>query len=258
MFLILAWLGLQVQPAAFPPYPDPAPVLQSQEIPEGLPAPVERYYRTLYGDQVPVVTSAVITGRADMRVIGITFPARFRFIHEAGKDYRHYIEATLWGIPIMKVNEQYLDGHGRMELPVGVIENEPKVDQGANLGLWAESLWLPSIFLTDNRVRWVAVDEVTAVLVVPFGEEEERFVVRFDPETGLPHLFEAMRYKSADSESKTLWLNEVLEWGKLDGKFILLTGSATWIDEGSPWAVFRVEEVIYNVDVEDYLCHKGL
>ena len=30
-------------------------------LPAGLPAPVERFYRTLYGDRIPVITSAVIT-----------------------------------------------------------------------------------------------------------------------------------------------------------------------------------------------------
>ena len=43
---------------------------------------------------------------------GIAFPARFRFIHEAGRGYRHYIEATVFGLPLMKVNERYLGPPG--------------------------------------------------------------------------------------------------------------------------------------------------
>jgi hypothetical protein len=44
------------------------------------------------------------------------------------------------GIPAITVNEHYLDGHSRLELPFGTVENEPKIDMAANLGLWAESI----------------------------------------------------------------------------------------------------------------------
>jgi hypothetical protein len=218
---------------------------------------VERFYRAVYGGQVPVIHSAVISGRARLRVAGLTFPGRFRFTHVAGRDYRHYIEATLFGLPVMKVNEHYLDGKSRLALPFGVVENEPKVDQAANLGLWGESIWLPAICLTDPRARWEAVDGETALLRVPLGEETQTFVARFRPETGLLHALEAMRYKETTDEVKTLWISEALAWQEVDGWFIPAVGTVTWFDEGSPWAVFTVEEVVYNADVAGYVRATG-
>ena len=105
-----------------------------------------------------LVAKAVIIGRGSRRFRGITFPARLRFTHNAGLGYRHYIEATFFGFPLMNVNESYLDSKARMELPVGVIEKEPTVDMAGNLSLWCDSVWLPAILLTDRRVRWEPVE----------------------------------------------------------------------------------------------------
>lgn len=253
----VGWLGLQIRPAPFSPFPAETAVLETVPLPGGLPAPVERFYRQVYGDTVPVVETAVLSGRATLRIQGITFPARFRFVHDAGDGYRHYIEATFFGLPLMKVNEHFLDGVGRLELPFGTTENEPKVNQGANLALWGEALWFPTLWLTDSRARWVPVDDVTALLFVPYGDTEEQFVVRFDPQTSRIDMLEAMRYKGVESDQKTLWLNKALDWGTVNGHPIFTVGAVTWFDEGSPWAVFSVEEAVFNVDIDEYIRAKG-
>jgi hypothetical protein len=202
---------------------------------------VERFYRQTYGENIPLIKSAVITGRGTIRPIkgGPTLPVRFRFTHEAGRNYRHYLEAALFGLPLLKVNEYYVNGQERMVMPWGVAENNPKLDQAGNLGMWAESIqWLPAILLTDPRVSWEPVDNDTALLVVPFGKSQERFVIRFDPASGKVQYWEVMRYKSGAGD-KILWIN------------------GTWLDEGTPWAAFNAEEVVYNVEVDVSLAAKG-
>ncbi|MEA3440982.1 MAG: DUF6544 family protein [Chloroflexota bacterium] len=257
-FLVLLWLGLKVKPRPFAPYPARTPDMEMLQLPDDLHAPVERFYRLVYGNQIPIIKSAVISGRAKLRFFGLTFQGRFRFIHIAGKDYRHYIEATLFGFPLMKVNEYYLDGEGRLELPFGVIEDEHKINQAANQGLWAESFWLPSILITDPRIRWKSVDDDSAILIVPFIEDTEQFVCRFDPQSGMPQFLETMRYRDADDEQKILWINEVLVWREIDDMLSLAVGAVTWFDQGKPWAVFNAEEIVYNVDVSEAIRARGV
>jgi hypothetical protein len=68
---------------------------------------------------------------------------------------------------------------------------------------------------------------------------------------------ESMRYKGEDSDDKTLWLNEALRWDAIDGHTIPVVSAVTWFDEGSPWAVFEVEEMAYNVDMYECIRAKG-
>ena len=260
MLLFVGWLGLQVQPAPFPDYPvASASSIATMALPAGLPAPVDRFYRTVYGDSVPVYTSAVLTGRARIRPnIPFWMPARYRFTHSTGRDYRHYIEACWFGVPVLTVNESYIDGASLMEIPIIGTDSGPKVEWSASQGMWAESWVFPTLFVTDPRVKWMAVDDDTALLVVPFKDTTQQFVVRFDSATGLPTWTETMRYKASSSAEKTLWMTEALGYSELDGVLTNTVGSATWMDDGRPWAIFTTEDARFNVDVSDYVRAKGL
>jgi len=72
-----------------------------------------------------------------------------------------------------------------------------------------------------------------------------------------------MRYHGEASQAKTLWLNQSVKWGTLDGPSPLggrpfsTVGAAIWMDDGKPWAVLTVEDVVYNVDAKDYIRARG-
>jgi hypothetical protein len=70
-------------------------------------------------------------------------------------------------------------------------------------------------------------------------------------------FLEVMRYKEAADESKTLWINKAREWRDINGDTILAVAATTWFDEGTPWAVWTVEEVVYNADVSQYIRAAG-
>jgi hypothetical protein len=62
--VLLGRLGLQIKPRPFPSFPQRPPVLKHIPLSHGLPVPVERFYRQVYGADVRMIESAVITGRA--------------------------------------------------------------------------------------------------------------------------------------------------------------------------------------------------
>ncbi len=251
LFLI-GWVGLQVTPSPFGMPDLPQSDVKTIPLPAGLPAPVERFYRTVYGEQIPVIESVVLTGRGRIRPFGVWLPARFVMVHHTGKDYRHYFEATFFGVPFIKVNEGYVDGKSFFESPMGTYYDDPNTNQGANLALWAEGGWFPALWLTDPRARWQAVDDHTALLFVPFENGEENFIVRFNPETGLVDLTEVMRYKAPHDKSKILWITREERPENQPA-----VSYATWLDAGKPWAAFRLEEIKFNLDVSAYIQTRG-
>jgi hypothetical protein len=245
---VIACSGIRVKPPRFE-----SPKLNSREtgsvkLPADLPAPVARYAKTVFGGSIPVVESALILGRADLTLNGIAVKGRFKFYHQAGSAYHHEIQLTWFGLPLATVVEQYKDGQAIMSLPGTRIENDEKTNLAANQGLWAEALWLPSIWFTDGRVEWVAIDDTTAKLVIPDAVEEEQFTTTFDADTGLIKDLTTLRYGESDDPARHRWTNTAIEWGEMNGIRIPVVISTQW-DDDKPWALWSADDVIYNLDV---------
>jgi hypothetical protein len=49
----------------------------------------------------------------------------------------------------------------------------------------------------------------------------------------------------------------LLLWCFISGTPLSAVGSATWLDQGKPWAFFTLEDVVYNVDIQEYIRQKG-
>ena len=259
VFVLLALFvvfGFRTMPAPFPLYRAPTGRVTIQPIPDGLPEPVERFIRHTYGDGVPVYHSAVITGRGTVRFMGVTMPARIRFTHIPVKGYHHYLETTFYGIPIFKVNEHFLDGRTHFELPFGVQEDEPELNSAANLGLWAEIIAYPAVFVTDERVRWEAIDETSARLYIPFGDQEQELVFTFSSDGSSIERIETLRFRDVGGKQMRWW-GDMGPGSNRYGLSSLQHWEINWEDETGPWLVAEVEDILFNADLEGYIQQKG-
>ncbi|NDJ53031.1 MAG: hypothetical protein GYB68_08115 [Chloroflexi bacterium] len=248
----LGWLGFQVKARSFEDLSttDNRP---HRPIPDGLPAPLLRHAALLFPNGLPEVKSAVVQGRARLAPTGVYLPTRFRFSYDAEQiAHYHHIQVTWFSLPFLQIHEMLRDGTTRLDLSfLGTAEDQPRINRAALQGYWAEVLaWVPAIVLSDERIRWEGVDEHTARLIIPELDEEEAFTVRFDPETGLLHEIEALRYQEADNPQRQQWRNRVLEWGEIEGQKLPMLSETQWNDD-PPWAAWQLEQVAINVDVAE-------
>ena len=65
-----------------------------------------------------------------------------------------------------------------------------------------------------------------------------------------------MRYRNPGDLKKVLWFTTKKGPPPRQHRSAP-TGSATWLDQGKPWATFTVEDAVYNVDVSEYIRQRG-
>lgn len=249
----VGWLGFQVKPRPFPPRQGAGPGPEAASPSPSLPAPVRRFFEAAVGPEIPLTQTAYTAGRARMRPFGLWVAARYEFTYIAGRAYHHRIEVCWFGLPVMKIDERYQDGRAVMHLPFGAVEGEPQIDEAAERGLRAETIWLPPLYAADPGLRWEAIDDTTARLIVPYRGDEHRYTLRFDPDTGLLTDLRTVRYRDAQSVKRIGWGGAALGWRTLNGTLVPDRLTTEWEDQGGPWVIWDVEQVAYNVDVSDRL-----
>lgn len=257
----LGWLGLITKPKPLPKYEAETVPMDTIRLPDNLPEPVYKFYETIIGDEIPVICSAVITGQGIFRLGGIPFNGRFRFTHRAGYDYRHYLDLTCFGQPFVTINETYRDGKAHMKLPFGTVDDVPEINFSANQTLWGEAVWFPTIYLTDRRVCWEAIDATHARLVVPEphadGDQYQDFRVTFHPDSHLIQRMETMRYREPN-EPKICWILDMCDWKRYHGMLLPMTSLVTWEDQDYPWFTVMVDDIVLNADISDYIMASGI
>lgn len=244
-------LGLVIAPRPFRAHPAPARLGDPTPMQPGLPEPVRRHFVETIGEAPPAIASAVVWGRGRASIRGVWVPLRFKTWYRAGEAYSRRMEVTWFQRPVMRGIDSWIDGAGLFEMGEKV-ETGDRVDQGQLLTLWADMVWLPSVYVHNPHIRWLPVDDHTSRLVVPYKDAAESLDVHFDPLTRRMTHISALRFAD-DSPDKEPWRVDLLDWKEFNGLLIPYKTDVAWGQPGAPWAYWTVDGIAYNVDVNEQL-----
>jgi hypothetical protein len=162
----------------------------AQEL-EGLPAPVQRYFRAVLKNGQPLIAEATIamTGTMNMSATGQQWKP---FTSEQRVTTRR--PGFLWdakvmmfaGVPV-RVEDSYIAGQGRLTAKLlGVftlanVHGGGDIARGELMRYFAEAAWYPTALLPSQGVRWVAVDDASASATLVDGPITLSLLFRFAP-----------------------------------------------------------------------------
>jgi hypothetical protein len=209
---------------------------------EGLPAPVQRYFRTVLKDGQPIITGATIemTGTINMSATAEQwkpFTSRQRvvtrrpgFLWDAQVDMLPGVSAH--------VEDSYIAGNGSLYaklfglFTVAKLHGEGEIARGEFMRYFAESPWYPTALLPSQGVRWKAVDDASASATIVDGPITLTLLFRFN-DAG---LIESVRAEARgagvgkDGEMLMLpWDCGFSDYRRKDGMLIPVAGEAAWV-----------------------------
>ncbi len=178
-------------------------------------------------------------------------PLEIRMAHRLGYEFVHEIRIGRGALSFRFGLDAYVGGHGLMKVGPS-LQTGIEFDQGALIALWGEALCFPAAWERRTDIRWEAVDERTARLVVEGPEGEIPITVGFDPVTGCPASCTADRYKA--NGPKVGWTGRFSDWRRFEGG-VLAPGrfEVQWADEPYPWIEIRTTSVSVNAPIDDAL-----
>ena len=207
---------------------------------EGMPAPVQRYFRLALQDGQPIVTAASVTHTGTFNMSATAeqwrpFTSTQRVITlRPGFDWAARI-MMLPGVPA-HVHDAYIAGEGLLRgalfglVPVVHIAGTPEIARGELLRFFAEAAWYPTALLPSQGVRWEAVDDTSARATLTDGSLAVTMLFRFNA-TGLIDTARAeSRARVVDGKTESApWQGRFWNYTERDGMQVPLDGEVAWM-----------------------------
>lgn len=229
---------------------------------EGLPAPVQRYFRAVLKEGQPIIAAVTLEldGRFNMSASGEQwkpFTSRQRVVARRPGFLWDARVSMLPGLAV-HVHDSYIAGEGLLHAAVLGLITVAKVHGGGEIGrgelmrFFAEMAWYPTALLPSQGVRWEAIDDASANATLVDGPLTLTLQFRFNA-AGL--------IDSARAEARGAMVGQVLvmlpwegRWSNYqarDGMMVPLTGEAAWLrPEGrKPYFIGAVTSLAYEFAV---------
>lgn len=220
----------------------PAPArFDAQEL-EGLPAPVQRYFRAVLTDGQPIIAAATIemTGTINMSATAEQwkpFTSHQRVVtREPGFLWDAQV-AMFPGVPA-QVEDSYIAGQGRLNAKlfglwtVADSHGEGEIARGEFMRYFAEAAWYPTALLPSQGVRWEAVDDACANATIVDGPITLTLLFRFTDGGLIASVRAGARGAGVDKDGAMLmlpWDCTYSDYRPLDGMLIPMAGEAAWV-----------------------------
>ena len=215
---------------------------------EGLPEPVQRYFRYALRDGQPYISYARIKHDGKFRL-----GADKKWMDISGEQYATTeTPGFIWkGVTAMfTARDMYIGGKGRL---VAFILSVIKVadgtgksyDQGELLRWLGESVLYPTNLLPSERLQWTAIDDVTARLTFNYNTFSLYFLFTVNPEGEITQM-ETDRYMSEQKLEK--WVIKASNYAEINNVKVPLAFDVMWRLEKADfsYAKFNITTIEYD------------
>jgi len=228
---------------------------------DGLPAPVQRYFRAVLTDGQPIIAAATIemTGTINLSATAEQwkpFTSRQRVVTRK-PGFLWDARADMFpGVPA-HVEDSYIAGQGRLKVKlfglwtVADAHGDGEIARGEFMRYFAESPWYPTALLPSQGVRWEAVDDASARATIVDGPITLTMLFRFNDAGLIASVRAEARGAGVGKDGAMLmlpWECSLSDYRPQDGMLIPMVGEAAWMRPEGRKAYFvgQVQKLQYE------------
>jgi hypothetical protein len=207
----------------------------SKEL-EGLPDPVQRFFRVVLKERQPIVTAVDLSQQgifnmSETEAKWSPFTAtQIVMTQRPGFDW----DARIQMAPAVSafVHDAYALGAGSLHVSllglftVADVRDTPAAAQGELLRFFAEMPWYPTALLPSQGVRWEAIDDTSARATMTDAPTTVSLVFRFNAEGTIETMRAEARYR--DKLTAMPWSGRFWNYSVCNEMLIPLEGEVGW------------------------------